>query len=282
MSNLSINTPDLWLHAFPRLESETHKYKRGHVGVMSGGLSRTGAARLAARGALRSGAGVVTLLSPPDALLVNAINSLAVIVRVVNGSEELVSIVKERKINALVIGPNNGVSEETSANVLAGLTTTAACILDADALSSFEGRLQELTDAISKRSAPVILTPHDAEFARLFSDIAEQKTGRAEQAYEAAKISGAIIVLKGGRTIIATPEAELSLSQNAPPSLATAGSGDVLAGMIAGLVAQGMEVYLAANCAVWLHGEAANAFGPGLIAEDLPEQLPSLYRSLLV
>ncbi len=271
------NTPKLWLHAFPRPKSEGHKYDRGHVGVLSGGLSSTGAARLAARAALRSGAGLVTLCSPKEALLVNAAASLSVMVRRIDSAKDLLSFIRERKVNALVLGPGGDVGEKTRGMATAALKSNAACVLDADALTSFNGKLPMLAKMIKARQAATILTPHEGEFARLFKLKAASKAARAKIA---ARRCGAIVVLKGAGTVIATPKGIVNIAANAPSTLATAGSGDVLAGMIAGFLAQGMSAYLAASAAVWLHGEAAKSFGPGLIAEDLPEQLPKLFRRI--
>jgi hydroxyethylthiazole kinase-like uncharacterized protein yjeF len=275
------NTPDLWIKAFPRPSDEGHKYDRGHVTVLSGGLASTGAARLATRAALRIGAGLVTLCTPKDALLVNALTSLAVMVREIENPEALSAFIIQRKVKTIVLGPGGGVGSAMKSMVFAALGSKAACILDADALSSFEDDLEALINTIAKRDAPVILTPHEGEFARLFNNkdylIRSAKIARAQQA---ARLTGTIMVLKGANTAVSAPDGKTSTTTNAPPFLATAGAGDVLCGMIAGLLAQGMDAFLAASAAVWLHGECANAFGPGLIAEDLSEQLPGLLKRI--
>jgi hydroxyethylthiazole kinase-like uncharacterized protein yjeF len=276
------NLPSLWLHAFPQPRPDDHKYNRGHVGVVSGGLSSTGAARLGSHAALRTGAGLVTLCSPRNALLINAMASLSVMVRRIDSAGELSNFILERKVNALVLGPGGGVGKEMRGMVAAALKSKAACVLDADALTSFAGRLASLSKMIGARKAATVLTPHEGEFVRLFKGKEFAKAAsKTERALSAARLTGTIVVLKGAGTVVATPKGKASVAANAPPTLATAGAGDVLSGMIAGLLAQGMEASLAASAAVWLHGEAAKQFGPGLIAEDLSEQLPSLFRRIL-
>lgn len=278
------NQPRLWASAFPLPRPQGHKYSRGHVVVVSGGVSTTGAARLAARGALRAGAGLVTIASPREALSVNAAASLAVMVRPVDGAAELTEFLADRRRNSVVLGPGSWVGQAMRERVQATLASEATAVLDADALTSFANDLAGLTTLIagcSKRD--VILTPHEGEFIRLFKEINENINVKAklEKTCLAARASGALVLLKGADTVVAAPDGRASIADNAPPVLATAGSGDVLAGMIAGLLAQGMPGFEAASAAVWLHGEAAVSFGPGLISEDLPEELPRVYRRLL-
>src|SRR6516162_2366848 len=274
------NTPDLWREKFPRPRAEGHKYDRGHAVVVSGPLWSTGAARLAARGALRAGAGLVTIASPREALAVNAAESLAVMVRPVDGAAELTKFLADRRLNAVAIGPGLGVGEATCERALAVLDGERAVVLDADAITSFAAAPERLAKALSARSgAATILTPHEGEFSRYFGDLDKEtkvgsKLGRARLA---AKLTRAVIVLKGADTVTAAPDGRAAISANAPPHLATAGAGDVLTGIATGLLAQGMAAFEAAAAAVWLHGGAAAAFGPGLIAEDLPETLPRVY-----
>jgi ADP-dependent NAD(P)H-hydrate dehydratase / NAD(P)H-hydrate epimerase len=278
------NGPALWGQAFPRPQSGGHKYSRGHAVVVSGGVSTTGAARLAARGALRAGAGLVTIASPPEALRVNAEANLAVMVRAVEGADGLAAFLGDKRLNAVVLGPGGGVGPRMREQVAAALASAAAIVLDADALTSFAGDLTALSGLIAKRGGRgVVLTPHEGEFSRLFKAIHEDSNVKAklEKTRLAARTSGAVALFKGADTVVAAPDGRASIADNAPPTLATAGAGDVLAGMIAGLMAQGMPAFEAASAAVWLHGEAAAEFGPGLIAEDLPETLPKVYRRLL-
>ena len=277
------NVPALWRDTFPQAKSEGHKYSRGHAVVVSGGPSFTGAARLAGRGALRAGAGLVTIASPRDALSINATESVAVMVRPVDGPAELKDFLADRRRNAVVLGPGGGVGPAMREQVHVALESDAAVVLDADALTSFAGELGALAKAVGKRAGrPVVLTPHQGEFSRLFSELEGEAHSRSklEKARLAAGQSGAILVLKGSDTVVAAPGGRAAIADNGPPTLATAGSGDVLAGMVCGLLAQGMGPFEAACAAVWLHGEAANEYGPGLIAEDLPEMLPRVYRRL--
>jgi hydroxyethylthiazole kinase-like uncharacterized protein yjeF len=273
----------LWGRAFPVPQLAGHKYSRGHAVVVSGDLSFTGAARLAARGALRAGAGLVTLASPRTALTVNAAASLAVMVRAADGADELRTLLADERLNAVVLGPGLGVGATTRALAEAALDGERAVVLDADAITSFAGEPATLFAAIAARPGrPVVLTPHQGEFARLFKEaeqVSENKS-KLDATRAAAKTSGAVVLLKGADTVIAAPDGRAAINENAPPWLATAGAGDVLAGMIGGLLAQRMPAFEAACAGAWLHGEAGNAAGPGLISEDLPEALPAVYRRL--
>ncbi len=278
------NVPALWRSRFPVPRAAGHKYDRGHAVVVSGPSWSTGAARLAARGALRAGAGLVTIASPREALAVNAAASLAVMVRPVDGPGELAKFLVDRRFNALALGPGLGVGEATCALVLAALSGERAIVLDADAMTSFSSRPQRLAEALhGRRGQATILTPHEGEFSRYFFALDEQtKVGsKLERARRAAQITGAVVLLKGADTVIAAADGRAAIAANAPPYLATAGAGDVLTGLVAGLLAQGMPAFEAAAAAVWLHGEAARVVGPGLISEDLPEALPHIYRTLL-
>lgn len=277
------NDSTLWRSLLPVPPPAGHKYTRGHVVVGSGGLTSTGAARLAARGALRAGAGLVTIASPADALAVSAAASLAVMVRQVDTPHELTRLLASRRANTVILGPGGGVGEGMRGMVLAALASEVHAVLDADALTSFEDRPDVLAAAIRPRHAATILTPHHGEFERIFSVMLTNANvkDKLSRARAAAAGSGAVVVYKGPDTVVAAPNGTASIAANAPPSLATAGSGDVLAGFIAGLLAQGMPAFAAASAAVWLHGEVATAFGPGLIAEDLPDGLPGVYRTLL-
>jgi hydroxyethylthiazole kinase-like uncharacterized protein yjeF len=251
---------------------------RGHAVVVSGPVYSTGAGRLAARGALRVGAGLVTVASPRDAIQVNAAQLTAVMVREADGARGLSALLADQRKNAVLIGPGHGVGEETRSMVLACLAASPRVVLDADALTSFADDADMLFKAIKDREAPVVLTPHEGEFARLFGDVPE--ASKLDRARTAAARAGATVVLKGADTVIAAPDGEAAIDANSSPWLATAGSGDVLGGMILGLLAQGMDGFQAASAGVWLHSAAAIAFGPGLIAEDLPEMLPVVLRDL--
>jgi hydroxyethylthiazole kinase-like uncharacterized protein yjeF len=277
------NIPPFWREAFPVPRIDTHKYARGHTVVVSGDIAATGAARMAARAALRAGTGLATLASPRDALAVNAAALTAVMVRAIDTVPEFAELMSDKRLNTCVIGPGAGVGERTRDLVLTALSTERGLVLDADALTSFAEAPDRLFEAIKALPEPqVVLTPHEGEFPRLFSDISNKYPLRSklERVRAAAQRCGAIVLLKGPDTVVASPDGRATIASNAPPWLATAGAGDVLSGMIGGLLAQGVPAFEAAGMGVWMHGEAAREAGPGLIAEDLPEVLPAVFRRL--
>jgi hydroxyethylthiazole kinase-like uncharacterized protein yjeF len=279
----SENVPQSWQKSFLVPDIDGHKYARGHAVVLSGELASTGAARLAARGALRAGAGLVTVASPRDALAVNASALTAVMVRAVDNVIQFAELLDDRRLNSVVIGPGAGVGTRTRDLVHTALAAKRALVLDADALTSFAEAPERLFEAIKASHDPqVVLTPHEGEFPRLFSDGSNKHPGRSklERVRDAAERCGAVVLLKGPDTVVASPDGRASIASNAPPWLATAGAGDVLAGIIAGVLAQGVAAYEAACIGVWMHGEAGREAGPGLIAEDLPEVLPAVFRRL--
>ena len=264
--------PD-WRASLPWPGLEAHKHARGRLGVVSGKASQTGAARLAARAGLRIGAGVVRILCPPDATAVIA-PAIEAIMLTPFGSDEALAEAAAN-LDAIVIGPAAGVNDATQANVRALAGTGAALVVDADGLTVFEGWPEDLFEVLDRDD---VLTPHEGEFRRLFPSLLEQD--REAAAAEASRRAGAVVVLKGPATVIAAPDGRLAVNDNGTPWLATAGSGDVLAGMIAGLMAQRMDSFDAARAAVWMHAEAARGFGPGLIAEDLPDRIPAVLAAL--
>jgi ADP-dependent NAD(P)H-hydrate dehydratase / NAD(P)H-hydrate epimerase len=277
------NCPALWRSQFPVPDIAGHKYGRGHAVVVSGGASHTGAARLAAMAALRAGAGLVTIASPRDALAVNATAELAVMVRAVDDAPELDLMLADRRFNAVAIGPGAGVGAATREKVLTVLAGERAGVVDADGLTSFaeDGARDALFAALAANGGAV-LTPHAGEFHRLFGGAlgsGDQPGGGAKTdlARAAARKSGAVVVFKGPDTVIAAPDGRAAINANAPPWLATAGTGDVLAGLTAGLLAQGMSPFEAACAGVWIHGEAADIAGPGMISEDLAPLVPQVY-----
>ncbi|MFL6818652.1 MAG: NAD(P)H-hydrate dehydratase [Bradyrhizobium sp.] len=277
------NIPQAWRKSYPVPKVGGHKYARGHAIVVSGDIASTGAARLAARASLRAGAGLVTLASPRDALTVNAAALTAVMITPLDTVVEFAERLTDNRLNACVIGPGAGVGQRTREFVLAALSPKCAVVLDADALTSFAEAPDRLFEAINaSQDRLVVLTPHEGEFPRLFSDISNKHPLRSklERVRAAAERSGAVVLLKGPDTVVASPDRRATIATNAPPWLATAGSGDVLSGIIAGLLAQGVPAFEAASIGVWMHGEAAREAGPGLIAEDLPEVLPSVFRHL--
>ena len=266
------NDPTLWQPSLPRPAAAGNKYSRGHA-LLSGGYPMTGAARMAARAAARAGAGLTSIAVPEPALAIYAAALTSIMVHPVGRPEDFSHLLADTRYSAFLIGPGAGINPATRARALAMLATRRAVLLDADAISVFAGSVGTLTEAIR---GPCVLTPHEGEFARLFDGRGDKVT----RARAAAQASGAIVVLKGADTVIAAPDGRAIINTNAPPSLATAGSGDVLGGMILGLLAQGMDAFLAAAAGVWLHGAAAADFGPGLLAEDLPDLLPGVLRRL--
>jgi ADP-dependent NAD(P)H-hydrate dehydratase / NAD(P)H-hydrate epimerase len=272
------NGPALWADAFPRPSLTDHKYKRGHALVVSGPAHRTGAARMGARAALRAGAGLVTVASPPEAVLANAAHLTAIMLLPFDRPDGLAAILADHRKNAVLIGPGCGVGAQTRALVAEILASPTAAVLDADALTSFEDAPEDLFRQLKPNT---VLTPHDGEFARLFGKPAAESS-KLDAARAAAEKAAAVVVLKGPDTVIASPDGRAAINENAPPWLATAGSGDVLAGLIAGLLAQRMPPWEAACAAVWLHGEAGRRAGRGLVAEDLSEVLPSVLQALAI
>jgi hydroxyethylthiazole kinase-like uncharacterized protein yjeF len=268
------NGPPLWLGVYPWPQPEDHKYRRGHV-VVAGGPELTGAARLAARSAARAGAGLVTVAAPEVAWPVYASALMGIIVRPIRQFEDFAALIGDERVRAMIVGPGAGVTPETRDLARAALGTGRAVVLDADALTAFAGSRDELFAAID---GPAVLTPHDGEFARLFGPL--EGRDRLDRARQAAKVAGAVVVLKGPDTVIAAPDGRAAINSNAPPDLATGGTGDVLSGLIAGLLAQGLAAFDAACAACWLHGEAARDFGPGLVADDLIDTLPVALRRL--
>lgn len=268
------NAPALWHHLLPWPGPDTHKHHRGRLGVVSGGRLRTGAARLAARAGLRVGAGLVRVLCPPDAAPVVAAAVEAIMVDAFETPEDLVRLAEG--LDCVVIGPAAGLTTATAANLAALGRTPATLVVDADALTWFRDQPEGLFACLQPGD---VLTPHAGEFERIFpGGLAHD---RETAAHEAARRCGSHIVLKGHETVIAAPDGRTRVNPNGSPWLATAGSGDVLAGMIGGLIAQGMDSFEAASAAVWIHAAAAGQFGPGLTADDLPDLIPAVLAGLV-
>ncbi|MBA8880823.1 NAD(P)H-hydrate dehydratase [Phyllobacterium myrsinacearum] len=266
------NTPQLWRAELPSPDVDTHKYKRGHVAVFSGGATSTGAARLAALAAARSGTGAVTLLSPAESLAANAAHLTSIMLSRCETDHELRTFLDKRKPSAIVLGPGFGIGARARAIALALVKEQLHLVLDADAITSFQDHRDELF-AASHRTTKIrlVLTPHEGEFKRLFPDISEDNTpSKVERARAAARQANAVVIYKGADTVIASPDGRAAINGNGTPLLATAGSGDVLSGITAGLMAQGMPAFEAACAAVHIHAQAALDLDFGLIAEDLP------------
>ncbi|MCI5045169.1 MAG: NAD(P)H-hydrate dehydratase, partial [Aquisalinus sp.] len=272
-SGTFINVPALWQNCFPKPDHEAHKYARGAAYVLSGGPFESGAARLGAVAALRSGAGIVKLLCPAAALQVNACHLTEVMQQRADTVEDIGAALSDARVTAVLAGPGMGASETTRAKVLEVLQAKACVVLDADALTSFDENPDVLFSALR---ADDVLTPHPGEFSRLFGDLLEKTGDKLNAVRQAARISGAVVLLKGDDTVIAAPSGQAAINTNGSPWLATAGSGDVLAGIITGLIAQGMPSFEATCAAVWLHAEAGHLSGPGTIAGDLVGALKSV------
>lgn len=256
------NRPALWAAHAPRLAAAGHKYSRGHAVVVSGPMAATGAARLAATAALRAGAGLVTVASPADALMVNACHLTTVMLRRADGPDDLAALLSDLRLNTVCLGPGLPAGEGTAAMATAALASEAAVVLDAGALSSFAGAPERLAGAVS---GPAVLTPHAGEFGRLFGHAVD----KLADTRRAAALTGTVVIHKGADTVIAAPDGRAAINANAPPFLATAGTGDVLSGIVTSMLAQGLPPFEAAALAVWLHGEAAQIAGRGMIADDL-------------
>jgi NAD(P)H-hydrate epimerase len=276
------NGPALWLGGYPWRTTQSHKYDAGHL-LVAGGTTMTGAAQLACRAGLRIGAGLVSVASDAASLPIYAVSNPGVITLALPDPADFAAALEDPRRNAVLVGPGNGVSQETRARAEAALEAGKGgagkrVVLDADALSVFQDDPAALWRQIQANTAgATVLTPHDGEFKRLFPDLSGN---RLERARAAAARSGAVVVLKGPDSVIAAPDGRAAITAVAPPWLATGGTGDVLAGMIGGLLAQGMAAFEAAAAAAWIHGRAAAARGPGLIAEDLPQALPEVLRGL--
>ena len=275
-----LNHPDQWQQDLPDLASHDHKYTRGHLGVLCGPPMMTGAARLAATAGLRIGAGLVTLaVSKPAAAIVGpAITSEMMVCLDQTGG--FAGFAANPRLTALALGPGLPPDQGTRDQVLSALGTSHSIVLDAGALTAFKTQRQTLFDALASRHAATVLTPHLGELRALFPELAASDRSKLDIAVDAARAAQAVVIVKGADTVIAAPEGRCAINANAPPWLATAGSGDVLTGIIAGLMAQGMAGFSAACAGVWCHGETANHLGPGMISSDLLDVLPKIRTSL--
>ncbi len=271
-----LNGPALWRHHLQRENLADHKYARGHLTIL-GGATATGAARMAALAGRRAGAGLATIATPRSAMGIYQTGEPGNLVTECEDGATFARLLEDERRNAMLIGPGAGINQRTRVSVLAALATRRAVVLDADAITTFAQTPAILFDAIR---GPVLLTPHEGEFRRLFPDLGKI-AAKVERVRQAARLSGAAVLLKGPDTVIAAPDGRAVINVHAPASLATAGSGDVLAGIASALMAQGLAPLAAAAAAAWLHGESAFRFGrPGLIAEDLIDGLPEALQSV--
>lgn len=277
------NAPALWRAHLPDHAVGVHKYGRGAVAVAAGGLSGVGAPRLGARAALRIGAGLATIICRPEALAAHAARSPDALMQAsAEDAPAFEATLSGRKVDALLIGPALGLGAEARSWVAAALRGAWPCVFDADALTHIGAHRPAFIAQLRRRAGAAMLTPHEGEFKRMFGEVAgfEPERGKLERARHAARLTGAVVVLKGPDTVIAAPDGRAAINDTGSPALATAGSGDVLGGIVAGLLAQQMPAFEAACAAVWLHGRAGEALGMGLIADDLPEALPTILAQL--
>lgn len=277
------NLPKLWIDVLPTPSADAHKYSRGAVGVFSGGPASTGAARLSAEAAQRAGAGAVTVYSPANALLVNANHLTSIMLSKLDAADELAEMLKSSRNKAFVLGPGFGIGEKVCEFALAVLSVKENpphLVLDADGLTSLAENPATLFDRPGNDRQSLVLTPHEGEFARLFPDhAADPALSKLDRARAAAKQASATVIYKGPDTVVASPDGRAAINTNGTPWLATAGSGDVLAGITAALLAQGMPAFEAACASVWMHAESGQLVGRSAIAEDLVDRLPCVYRS---
>ncbi len=271
-TRLFVNDPALWRHAIPWPTAEGHKYSRGHA-VILGGTEMTGAARLAADAAQRIGAGLVTVAADPSVVPIYAAWRADLLVARIANATEFASLLTDRRMNAVLLGPGAGADARLAGSIAAAFDTDAGLVLDADCFSVLADRRNGLFRRLDGR---VLMTPHAGEFARLFGE----PTPRLPAARRAACETGATILLKGSDTIVAAPDGSAIVNTGAPADLATAGSGDVLAGLAVGLVANRLPRLLAGAIACWVHARAASLFGPGLVAGDLPDLVPKVLTAL--
>jgi len=274
-THLLENSPLLWGRNLPQPGQGSHKHARGHLAVVSGNAASTGAARLAGRAGLRAGAGLVSLLSPPDAVAVNASHLTAIMLKEVANAEQLRETIES--VSTVILGPAAGINTGTRKNVECLLSTDAKAVLDADALTVFADDREALYKQLR---ADDLITPHIGEFKRIFGDLLETEVNKVEATRKAAQMAGCVVLLKGPDTVIAKPDGMAIVNTHATRWLATAGSGDVLAGIAGGLMAQGVDTFTSAAMASWLHGEAGRRVGAGLISEDLEAQLPDILSAL--
>jgi NAD(P)H-hydrate epimerase len=266
------NHPKLWVALLPQLVATSNKYTRG-VSVIVGGYPITGATRLSAYAAARVGCGLTSLIVPKIAFPIFSSAVTSIMVNAFEDIDEFDQLIKDPRISCFLIGPGAGISNSTAQQTIHLIDTKKPVVIDADAITVFQDNLSVLTNAIHGNC---VLTPHEGEFKRLF----KLEENREKSALNAAKTTGAIVVLKGHKTLITSPDGLIIVNNNAPFTLATGGSGDVLSGLITGLIAQGMPPFYAAAAAVWIHSEAAKLFGVGLIAEDLPNLIPKVLNKL--
>ncbi|MDC3130666.1 NAD(P)H-hydrate dehydratase [bacterium] len=277
--NIKQNNPDLWISSFPKPSRLDHKYTRGMVLINCGPKSKTGAARLAARSALRVGAGAVKIICSDDVVDILEPQISVELIEVIDNKQDFQNILKDKKVSSILIGPGNGINDETKARALMALAFIDHVVLDADALTVFENNSEELFIDCYPHT---ILTPHEGEFKKIFGKEIDEINDRVLKTKEASIKSNTTVVLKGANTIIASPSGDVVINKSSATYLATAGSGDVLAGIITSLVGKNkMNAFDAACAGVWLHSEIGTILGAGMIAEDIIDLIPVTVKKLL-
>ena len=278
MPKIKKNDPSLWINSFPFPVSSDHKYSRGMLLINVGPKFQTGAARLAGRSAMRVGAGAVTLVCDKETAEILEPQISIELISVIKEKNDFQKILKDKRISSVLVGPGNGINDETKARTLMALAFVDNCVIDADAITCFEDNPEEL---FIDTYPHTILTPHEGEFRRLFGEQIASMKDKVLKCIEAAKIAGSIILLKGADTIIASPDGEIVINSSEAPYLATAGSGDVLAGIISSLVGKNkMRAFDAACAGAYIHSKLGELIGPGLIAEDIIDNIPLMIKKL--
>jgi ADP-dependent NAD(P)H-hydrate dehydratase / NAD(P)H-hydrate epimerase len=280
------NAPAFWQDKLPKLTRDSHKYTRGHCLVVSGPEFQTGASRLSATAALNNGAGAVTIVGDKHALRIHAAHVTAIMMREAESPERFAAVLAKGRFDAAIIGPASGIGSQTLNRIQMALDAKLPLVLDADALTSMIGRVEHIRN--SSDILPLcVMTPHAGEFAKLFMPLlardanfqalpSKRQQSKVEQARSAARIAKAVIVFKGADTVIAAHGGRAVINRNAGPELATAGSGDVLSGLIGAHLAGGMPAFEAAAAAVWLHGFLGQQIGVGLTADRLVDAVRPL------
>ncbi len=279
-TNVYANNPSLWISSLPTSTYMDYKSKKGHVVMLGGKKDYLGAARLASYSALRAGVGLATIMVNEKHVSLYSKDLFAPMIHPIksNSSSELLNFYNKTNANTIVIGPGLGEEYDIGKILDVSIARSKNIVLDADALNYFEGKANKLKKIIKNCKNNLVLTPHEGEFKKLFGDF---RMAKIERAKYVSKFLQSVVILKGSDTIIASPDNRISINYNAPPSLATAGSGDVLAGIVGGLLAQGVKSFEAASIAVWIHGHAASLFGKGLIADDLIDLIPQAWGALI-
>ena len=277
--NIIQNNPNLWISSFPKPISTDHKYTRGMVLINCGPKSKTGAARLSARSAMRVGAGAVKIVCNSDVVDILEPQISVELIQVIYNKQDFQNLLKDKKISSVLMGPGNGINNETKARTLMALAFVDHVVIDADAITAFADDPNELFIDCYPHT---ILTPHEGEFKKIFGTDIANIDDRVLRAKEAAIRSNTTVVLKGANTIIASPNGDLVINKSKAAYLATAGSGDVLAGIIASLVGKNkMSAFDAACAGVWLHSTIGAYLGPGMIAEDIIDMIPITIKKLI-